>query len=261
MIWMWQDSSYFSPPLKKKIIQFPSCFCLILPSSPLFCSGTCTISLFSFHFVSQIFIPAYRHLFWSGPSADSPAALLLPPRFLQGTRWALLVNLVDKLRSEGRRQRDGLSLAGWSRRCDHWLGWPLSAGMGTVMRVTTEQRKQMSGFGNVSVKKISSSTAEFVAEVLCLSFSVGKSVWRVPLCLLHGIGVNVAGSIADYKWITHLQHVTDSTENAKHRGTLCSLLRDEPGQARWGMKDLICNSGNIYIYIFSLCSTLSYRVF
>jgi len=64
------------------------------------------------------------------------------------------VNSGGKLRSEGRRQRDDLSLADWSRRCDRWLCWPLSAGMGTFMRVTTEQRKQMSGLGNVSVKNL-----------------------------------------------------------------------------------------------------------
>ena len=85
-----------------------------------------------------------------------------------------------------------------------------------------------------------------------------SSCWRVASLVPHQqpLSDSALNDYLEQKLMElYKQYIMDSTEIAKHRGTSCSLLCDEPRQARWAMKDLICNSGNIF---FNMYSPLSY---
>lgn len=143
MVGTWQDSSHFSslnPPSflkkKKKVLVFPY-FYFIVPSSSLsWLRHMHTVSLFSFHCVSQIFTHLHGHLFLERALSWFPCYTAPPTLFpTMHTRWVLLVNTGGENCESGQKAEEWAWAASSADMISSWLGhWFWALGVYNVHR-------------------------------------------------------------------------------------------------------------------------------
>lgn len=157
MMGMWQDSSYFSSFSPPSFFFFLiSWFSLIFISLFLLCPklGTCTLSLFSFHCVSQIFTHLHGHLFLERALSWFPHSTAPPTLFpTMHMRWVLLVS------TGGENWEAGQEVVEWAWAAslrDMISSWPCHCfwALGRLQFSLWIQSVETSGPVNVSVRNL-----------------------------------------------------------------------------------------------------------